>query len=47
MCCVQLPRPKWLETSSNVTSYWLASPSGVLLRRFTLAVQGIVIARHV
>ena len=44
--CVQLPRPKWLATSSKVT-YWLASPSGVLLRRLTLAVQGIAIARHV
>lgn len=45
--CTQLPRPRWLETSSRVGAFWLASPSGVLFRRFTLAVQGAVIARQV
>lgn len=42
-----LPRPRWLETSTRFGAYWLSSPSGVLLRRFTLAVHGFVIAREV
>ena len=42
----QLPRPRWIATSSKVSAYWLASPSGVLLRRFTLAIQGFVIVRQ-
>ncbi len=41
---LQLPRPRWLETSTRFGAYWLSSPSGVLLRRFTLAVHGFVIA---
>lgn len=44
---LQLPRPRWLETSTRVGAYWLSSPSGVLLRRFALALQGFVIARYV
>lgn len=44
---LQLPRPRWLETSTRFGAYWLSSPSGVLLRRFTLAVHGFVIARQV
>ena len=43
----QLPRPRWLETSTRFGAFWLSSPSGVLLRRFALAVHGFVIARHV
>ena len=43
---LQLPRPRWLETSTRFGAYWMSSPSGVLLRRFTLAVHGFVIARQ-
>lgn len=42
-----LPRPRWLETSTRFGAYWLAGPSGVLLRRCYLAVHGFVIAREV
>ncbi|KAL0041449.1 hypothetical protein WJX79_003695 [Trebouxia sp. C0005] len=42
-----LPRPRWLETSTRFGAYWLSSPSGVLLRRFALAIHGFVIAREV
>ncbi|DBA94873.1 TPA: hypothetical protein ACH3X1_002407 [Trebouxia sp. C0004] len=42
-----LPRPRWLETSTRFGAFWMSSPSGVLLRRFTLAVHGFVIAREV
>lgn len=42
-----LPRPRWLETSTRFGAYWMYSPSGVLLRRFALAVHGFVIAREV
>ena len=44
---LQLPRPRWLETSTRFGAYWLAGPSGVLLRRCYLALHGFVIARQV
>jgi hypothetical protein len=43
---LQLPRPRWLETSTRFGAYWMSSPSGVVLRRFALAVHGFVIARQ-
>ena len=43
--CVQLPRPKWLATSSFLGPSAFYSPAGVLVRRLSLLFQGLYILR--